>query len=67
MIYLFSDDLKLKLQQELKISPCRQLLSSWARLPQYENTPFSKLMCPKDNELQLTIKQNDGGLSAEDE
>lgn len=62
-----SADLKFKLQQEIKVSPCRQLLSNWARLPQYENTPFSKLMLPKGNELQLTIKQNEGGISAEDE
>lgn len=61
------NDLKIRLQRELKIAPCRQLLSNWARLVQYENTPFSKLKLPDENSLQLTIKQNDGSFTADDE
>ncbi|KAJ8928857.1 hypothetical protein NQ314_018514 [Rhamnusium bicolor] len=61
------NDLKIRLQRDLKIAPCRQLLSSWARLAQYDNTPFSKLMLPDENSLHLTIKQNEGGFTADDE
>lgn len=60
-------DIKLKLSKELKIAPCRQLLSNWARLPQYENTPLSKLKIPKENTLQLHIKPSDSGFVADDE
>ncbi|CAH1169526.1 unnamed protein product [Phaedon cochleariae] len=61
------NDLKLRLQREIKVAPCRQVLSNWARLNQYENTPFSKLMIPDDNSLALTIKQNEGGFSADED
>lgn len=60
-------DLKNHLYKEVKVSPCRQLLSGWARMKQYENTPFSKLMIPDENNIQLTIKQNDDGVTADDE
>lgn len=62
-----SDDLKTRLHQELKISPCRQLLSNWARLPSYENMPFSKLNLPTENKLHLTLKQTEGAFSADEE
>ncbi|CAG9857934.1 unnamed protein product [Phyllotreta striolata] len=61
------NDLKLRLQREVKVSPCRQLLSSWARLGQFENTQFSKLMLPDENTLHLTLKPGEGGVSAEEE
>ncbi|KAJ8924534.1 hypothetical protein NQ315_007332 [Exocentrus adspersus] len=61
------NDLKIRLQRELKISPCRQLLSNWARLSQYEDTPFSKLKLPDENSLHLTLKPNEGGFTADDE
>ncbi|KAJ8943048.1 hypothetical protein NQ318_022592 [Aromia moschata] len=61
------EDLKMRLYMELRITPCRQLLSSWARLSQYENTPFSKLMLPDENFLHLTVKQNEDGFTAGDE
>nr|WMZ41597.1 FADD protein [Altica viridicyanea] len=61
------NDLKLKLQREVKVNPCRQLLSSWARLSQYESTPFSKLMLPDENTLHLTVKPSDGGITADAE
>lgn len=64
---LFLGDLKMKLQRELNITPCRQILSNWARLTQYENTPFSKLMLPNENLLHLTVKASEGGLAADDE
>ncbi|XP_019876721.1 FAS-associated factor 1 [Aethina tumida] len=60
-------DLKLNLQQKLKIPPCRQLLSLWARMSEYEHTSFSKLMVPDENKLTLTLKAGDGGFSAEED
>ncbi|KAF5282552.1 hypothetical protein FQA39_LY04959 [Lamprigera yunnana] len=60
-------DIKLQLSKELKIPPCRQLLSNWARLTQYENTPLAKLKIPKENTLQLHVKPSDSGFVAEDE
>lgn len=63
----FSADINLRLHRELKIPPCRQLLSGWARMKEYNNTPLSQLMLPKENALLLTVKTNEGGLSAEDE
>ncbi|XP_050513741.1 FAS-associated factor 1 [Diabrotica virgifera virgifera] len=61
------NDLKLKLHREVKVNPCRQLLSSWARLAQYEDTPFSKLMLPGDNSLHLTVKPSDGAFTSDEE
>ncbi|XP_057654050.1 FAS-associated factor 1 [Diorhabda carinulata] len=61
------NDLKLRLQREVKVAPCRQLLSNWARLTQYESTPFSQLMLPDVNSLNLTVKSNEGGLTADEE
>lgn len=60
-------DIKIILSNELKIAPCRLLLSDWARNPTTENTPLSQLMLPKENVLQLHIKPMDGGFSADDE
>ncbi|XP_018334151.1 FAS-associated factor 1 [Agrilus planipennis] len=60
-------DLKIKLHRELKIPPCRQLLSGWARIPQYEKSPFSELMLPDKNTLFLSIKLTEGGLGADEE
>lgn len=60
-------DLKNQLFKEVKVTPCRQLLSGWARMAQYEKTPFSKLMLPDENNMQLTIRQNDGVVTSEDE
>lgn len=65
--YIFSADIKLRLHRELKIPPCRQILSGWARMKEYNNTPLSQLMLPRENALLLTVKTNEGGLSAEDE
>ncbi|KAJ8978930.1 hypothetical protein NQ317_002991 [Molorchus minor] len=61
------EDLKLRLYNEVRIPPCKQLLSNWARVSQYENTPFSKLMLPDENFLHLTMKQNEDGFTAGDE
>lgn len=60
-------DIKLRLHRELKIPPCRQLLSGWARMKEYNDTPLSQLGLPPENALLLTIKTNEGGFSAEDE
>ncbi|KAF2904052.1 hypothetical protein ILUMI_02149 [Ignelater luminosus] len=60
-------DIKLNLSKELKIAPCRQLLSGWARLVQFETTPLSQLMLPKENTIHLHVKRSGGGFSAEDE
>ncbi|KAK5649011.1 hypothetical protein RI129_003903 [Pyrocoelia pectoralis] len=60
-------DIKLKLSKELKIAPCRQLLSNWARLPQYENTPLSTLKIPDESTLQLHIKSSDSSFTTDDE
>jgi hypothetical protein len=65
--YFFTADLKLRLFKELKVSPCRQLLSGWARMSQYENTPFSALQLPQESSLHLTLKPSEGGFTAEDE
>nr|CAH7758970.1 unnamed protein product [Callosobruchus chinensis] len=59
--------LKMELEKELKIPSCRHMLSSWARLAQYENTPFSKLMLPEENTLHLSVKPSEGGFTADDE
>lgn len=53
--------------KELKLAPCRQLLSGWARLPQYENTPLSQLYLPVENAILLTVKNPEGGFSSEEE
>ncbi|XP_060519665.1 FAS-associated factor 1 [Cylas formicarius] len=60
-------DLKQKLSTELNVPPCRQILSNWARLSQYEKSPFSKLMLPDENELHLIVKSTGDGVTAEDE
>jgi hypothetical protein len=65
--YFFTADLKLRLFKELKVSPCRQLLSGWARMSQYENTPFSALQLPQESSLHLTLKPSEGGFTAEDD
>lgn len=67
MQFFFAADIKIILSNELKIAPCRLLLSDWARNPTTENTPLSQLMLPKENVLQLHIKPMDGGFSADDE
>lgn len=64
---LFVADIKLRLHRELKIPPCRQLLSGWARMKEYNNTPLSQLGLPRENALLLTVKTNEGGFSAEEE
>nr|XP_023019734.1 FAS-associated factor 1 [Leptinotarsa decemlineata] len=61
------NDLKILLQQEIKVPPCRQLLSSWARIARYENMPLYKLMLPIENSLHVTVKENEGGFQAEEE
>lgn len=60
-------DLRIKLFNELKISPCRQILSGWARMSQYGNTPFSALQLPQENALHLTVKPSEGGFTSYDE
>lgn len=59
-------DIKKKLNKEIKVAPCRQLLSGWARLPQYANTPLVELSLPAFNSLQLTVT-NVTGLAQDDE
>lgn len=60
-------DLKQRIQNEVNVAPCRQTLSSWARMQNYEKTPFSKLMLPDDNDLVLTVKSHADGVTADDE
>ncbi|CAH0551359.1 unnamed protein product [Brassicogethes aeneus] len=60
-------DLKIQLHQKFKVPPCRQLLSSWARIQEYENTPFTKLMLGDENKLVLTVKPHEGGFSADED
>ncbi|KAL1513565.1 hypothetical protein ABEB36_002962 [Hypothenemus hampei] len=60
-------DLKQRLQNELKIAPCRQNLSGWARIESYAKTPFSKLQLPQENDLVLTIKPHVDGVTPEDD
>lgn len=61
-------DLKMQIHREFKVAPCRQMLSAWARMPQYEKTPFSKLMLPEENSLQLTLAQGDkSGVTADND
>lgn len=60
-------DLKQRISNEVNIAPCRQTLSSWARMQIYEKTPFSKLMLPQENDLVLTVKSLSDGVAAEDE
>lgn len=60
-------DLKQKISNEVNIAPCRQTLSSWARIQNYEKTPFSKLQLPLENELVLTVKSMSDGVAAEEE
>lgn len=67
LIFVYVADIKMHLHKELKIPPCRQLLSGWARMQNFYDTPFSQLMLPKENALHLTLKPNEGGFSAEDE
>lgn len=62
-----SADIKLLLHGQLKIQPCHQLLSGWARLKQYEATPLSHLMLPIENTLHLQVKSNEGGFNADNE
>ncbi|XP_017775062.1 PREDICTED: FAS-associated factor 1 isoform X2 [Nicrophorus vespilloides] len=51
-------DIKRLLNKELKVATCRQLLSGWARMPQYQNTPLSELSLPDMNALHLTVINN---------
>lgn len=57
---VFLADIKMKIYKEFKVPPCKQLLSGWARIAEYENTPLSKLMLPYRNALMLTTKSIDG-------
>ncbi|XP_050305515.1 FAS-associated factor 1 [Anthonomus grandis grandis] len=60
-------DLKQRIQNEVSVAPCRQTLSGWARIQAYEKTPFSQLMLPRENELFLTVKSLNDGVTAEDD
>lgn len=60
-------DLKQRIQAEVNVAPCRQNLSGWARLADYEKTSFKLLQLPQDNELVLTIKSHADGVTAENE
>lgn len=61
-------DLKMVLHGRLGVAPCRQLLSSWARMPQYERRPLHELSLPTDNSLQLMVKTgNDMGVTADED
>lgn len=55
ILIIITADIKKKLNKEIKVAPCRQLLSGWARLPQYANTPLVELSLPAFNSLQLTV------------
>lgn len=61
------NDLKQRLYNEVNVAPCRQTLSSWARMPNYEKTPFTKLMLPQENDLVLTVKSLSDGVTPEEE
>ncbi|KAG5894965.1 hypothetical protein JTB14_023313 [Gonioctena quinquepunctata] len=61
------NDLKAMLHREIKVPPCRQLLSGWARMAQYDNTPFVKLMLPTENSLHCSVKENEAGFLADEE
>lgn len=63
----FKGDLKQRIQAEVNVAPCRQNLSGWARLADYEKTSFKLLQLPQDNELVLTIKSHADGVTAENE
>lgn len=61
-------DLKIVLHDRLGVAPCRQLLSSWARMPQYERRPLHELSLPTDNSLQLMVKTGtDMGVTADED
>ncbi|XP_022921054.1 FAS-associated factor 1 [Onthophagus taurus] len=58
-------DIKARLYRELKIPPCQQLLSGWARHDQFEHVPVKSLMAPNQNALSLTVKPTNGGILAD--
>lgn len=60
-------DIKIRLHKELKIPPCQQVLSGWARMVQYENTPIKNLSLPSENVLYLAVKPKDGAVSADED
>ncbi|GJQ73488.1 putative FAS-associated factor [Trypoxylus dichotomus] len=60
-------DIKIRLHRELKIPPCQQILSGWARMVQYENTPIKHLSLPSENALYLAVKPKDGAVSADED
>lgn len=60
-------DIKIRLHRELKIPPCQQILSGWARMVQYENTPIKNLSLPSQNALYLAVKPKDGAVSADED
>ncbi|CAG9765820.1 unnamed protein product [Ceutorhynchus assimilis] len=61
------NDLKLRIQTAVSVAACRQSLSSWARMQNYEKTPFSQLMLPTENDLVLTVKPHPDGMTADEE
>ncbi|XP_066262554.1 FAS-associated factor 1 [Euwallacea similis] len=60
-------DLKQRIQTEVNVAPCRQNLSSWARMQGYDKIPFSRLQLPQDNELILTVKAFADSVTSDDE
>uniref|UniRef100_A0AAR5PU01 UBX domain-containing protein n=1 Tax=Dendroctonus ponderosae TaxID=77166 RepID=A0AAR5PU01_DENPD len=60
-------DLKQRIQNELNVPPCKQNLSNWARMTTYDSTTFAVLQLPPENDLVLTVKSLNDGVTAEND